>query len=191
MATKSATTRNHRTTNGNSMENISTTRTLLRRLRPSDLSAMRLLESDPLVMQFTPSRVPQSLEQTRKRLEGQIAKQSSLAPFGVWAAELKADSEFVGWFMLNPLAPHSLELGYMLIQEYWGKGLATEVCRALIEFSKTQDSIKEIIAKTNFDNDSSIRVLEKLGFIYNETTTKAEPVLGGNIQIKTFSLALL
>lgn len=172
------------------MDNISTARTLLRRLRPSDLRAMRLLESNPLVMQFTPSRIPQSLEQTQKRLEGQIANQSSLTPFGIWAAELKADSEFVGWFMLNPLAPDSLELGYMLIQEYWGKGLATEVCRSLIEFAKTQESIKEIIAKTNFDNDSSIRVLEKLGFTYNETTTKAEPVLGGNIQIKKFSLAL-
>lgn len=173
------------------MENISTTRTLLRRLRPGDLSAMRLLESDSLVMQFTPSRVPQSLEQSQKRLEGQISKQSSLAPFGIWAAELKEDSEFVGWFMLNPSAPGSLELGYMLVQKHWGKGLATEVCRALIEFAKTQESIKEIIAKTNFNNDSSIRVLEKLGFTYTETIIKAEPVLGGNIQIKTFSLALL
>jgi hypothetical protein len=42
---------------------------------------MQALETDPLVMKFTPSRIPQSKEQTLIRLEAQIAKQDNLVKY--------------------------------------------------------------------------------------------------------------
>ena len=52
---------------------------------------MRQLESDPLVMQFTPARIPQSEAQTLERLTNQIEKQVTIEPFGIWVANLKED----------------------------------------------------------------------------------------------------
>ena len=83
-------------------KSIDSHRTTLRRLELNDFEKMRLLETDPLVMMFTPSRILQSEEQTRKRLENQIAQKTILEPFGIWVAELKKDSSFVGWFVNLP-----------------------------------------------------------------------------------------
>ncbi|MBC7370556.1 MAG: GNAT family N-acetyltransferase [Bdellovibrionaceae bacterium] len=82
------------------MEKIQTKRTILRRFRHSDLNNMILLESDPDVMRFTPSRIPQGIEKTEARLKSLLEKEAAYAPLGVWAVELKDTADFVGWFML-------------------------------------------------------------------------------------------
>jgi ribosomal-protein-alanine N-acetyltransferase len=172
------------------MDYIESKRTILRRLSPTDLENMARLESNPLIMQFTPSRIPQTLEQTKLRLQGQVERQKNLSPFGIWAADLKADSSFLGWFMLLPSEENCLELGFMLIQEQWNKGFATEVGQVLINFARTYPKISKITAKTNIENVASIRTLEKLGFKYIETLSVPEKVLGGHSSIKIFDLSL-
>ena len=153
---------------------LSSERLRLRRLESSDFENMRLLESDPFVMKFTPAKVPQSEEQTRKRLNDQITQRNSLVPFGIWVAELKSDSSFVGWFMLMPRENKTLELGFMLVQKSWNNGFATEACKALIDFSKTQNEVKKLVAKTTADNTASMHTLKKLGFIFSETVSIGE-----------------
>ena len=169
---------------------IETSRTILRRIALSDLESLHRFESNPLIMQFTPSRIPQTLEQTKTRLEGQIAKQASLEPFGIWMADLKATSTPVGWFMLMPAENSQLELGFMILQSHWNLGLTTEVSRALIEYVRKQTGIGKIIAKTNHDNFASQRALEKLGFQRTGTTTVPEKVLGGEIVLQNFELLM-
>ncbi len=169
---------------------IETSRTILRRITLSDLESLHRFESNPLIMQFTPSRIPQTLEQTKTRLDGQIAKQASLEPFGIWMTDLKATSVPVGWFMLMPAENSQLELGFMILQSHWNLGLTTEVSRALIEYVRKQTGIGKIIAKTNHDNFSSQRALEKLGFQRTGTTTVPEKVLGGEIVLQNFELLM-
>ena len=143
------------------MKKIETKRTLLRRLERSDIENM------------------------------QILKQSSLEPFGIWAADSKEDSSFIGWFMLMPTASKCLELGFMIVKDHWNKGLATEVCATLIDFVRSQSMIEMITANTNIDNVASIRTLEKLGFKYKETISVPEKVFGGQIQLKVHDLKLV
>lgn len=148
------------------MSEIKTSRALLRRPHLSDLSCMVELESNPLIMKFTPARVPQTFEQTIQRLEGQIEKQKVLEPFGVWLADSSADGSFIGWFMLRPVenAQSELELGFMIVQKKWNQGFAFEISSALVDYAKFFGTITKLVAKTNLDNLASQRVLQKLGF---------------------------
>ncbi len=165
-----------------------TDRSRLRRQTISDFQYMRILESDPQIMCFTPARVPQSEQQTHERLIAQVEAQKVREPFGIWLAEDKYCGDFLGWFMLLPIEPGTVELGFMLVQAQWSKGLATEIASALIGFGKTQ-GLRKIIAKTDTANLASQRVLRKLGFQLVEcNSNESNPLEEG---LKEFALKLM
>lgn len=57
----------------------------------------------------------------------------------------------------------AVELGYWIARDQWGRGLATEASRALIDIARTLRL--KILEGSHFtDNPASGRVLEKLGF---------------------------
>lgn len=170
------------------MEKIQTKRTILRRFRLSDLSNMSRLESDPDVMKFTPSRVPQAIEKTEARLKALVEKESVYAPLGVWAVELKGSADFVGWFMLIKTEFEVPEIGFMIVKDQWGKGLATEVAQALVGFGMKELRYPGIAAVTDHDNATSIHILEKLGFRKVSSRTKLDKVLGREVETHIFEL---
>lgn len=57
-----------------------------------------------------------------------------------------------------------IEISYIFDYEYCNKGYCTEACQKLIDVSFNQLNIKKIYAKTIKDNNSSKKVLYKLGF---------------------------
>ncbi len=168
------------------MSDLQTDRTILRRFRASDLPNMIRLESDAEIMRFTPSRVPLDEEKIKERLTAQIEKQKELAPLGIWAAELKDSFEFVGWFMLIKAEFKVPELGFMLVREQWGKGLATEIARTLLEHGLQKLNYPGIAAVTDFDNSKSIHILQKLGFSQVGKKTKFDKVLNRECELFIF-----
>jgi len=56
------------------------------------------------------------------------------------------------------------ELGFMLLPEHWGKGIASIVGKKLIETGKNQDSLKLIFAIIDPDNIPSRKILTDNGF---------------------------
>jgi [ribosomal protein S5]-alanine N-acetyltransferase len=160
------------------MTSLKCPRAKLRRFQLSDFENMRLLESDLEVVKNIPKRVPQKDEEILKSLKDQIAAQKYYEPFGIWAATTKED-DFIGWFMLKPKDDSIVELGYMVVQKLWGLGYATEVCKSLIEFARSQNPDIDVVAKIDADNEMSCRVLEKLGF---------ELVDEGNLYDKHFDI---
>ena len=64
---------------------------------------------------------------------------------------------------LGRRASGAVELGYWLARPYWGRGLATEACTALIEIARALE-LPRIEGSHFLDNLASGRVLEKLGF---------------------------
>jgi RimJ/RimL family protein N-acetyltransferase len=163
-------------------------RTILRRQKPDDLKNMRALESDPLIMRFTPARVPQTPEQTEARLGRHISKQKDWEPYGIWMAEAKADKRFIGWFMLMPAEDQSLELGFMIVQSEWGKGFATEIGETLLELARKVPGIKGMVARTDMDNAASSKVLKKLGFEETGVQKIQDKTTGREINLRTFYL---
>lgn len=68
----------------------------------------------------------------------------------------------------GPNAEDDLEIGWSLVAEYRGKGIATEASKAMLaHVVDTRRSKRErVIAHIDHDNPASIRVAEKLGMRY-------------------------
>lgn len=58
-----------------------------------------------------------------------------------------------------------VEVGYDLKEEFWGNGYIQEAMKEIIAFAIAEMNIKELIACIYIDNQRSIRLVEKLGFI--------------------------
>ncbi len=56
-----------------------------------------------------------------------------------------------------------IEIGYDLLKAYWGKGYATELAKALIDWGFKRLSIDRIVAVTRPNNILSQKVLQKAG----------------------------
>jgi len=59
-----------------------------------------------------------------------------------------------------------VEIGYEVARDYRLQGLATEIARALIEFSFSDEAVKTVIAHTLAEENASNRVLRKCGMTF-------------------------
>lgn len=56
------------------------------------------------------------------------------------------------------------ELGYMILQEAWGRGYATEACAAALDWFAGALPNEPVVLSTQIANEGSMRVAAKLGF---------------------------
>jgi RimJ/RimL family protein N-acetyltransferase len=71
--------------------------------------------------------------------------------------------QLVGACGLGRRASSSVEMGYWIARPFWGRGYATEACRALVDIARTL-GLPSLEGSHFLDNPASARVLEKLGF---------------------------
>ncbi|PQA90933.1 GNAT family N-acetyltransferase [Chryseobacterium shigense] len=99
--------------------------------------------------------------------------QGPFGRFGIFDAQ---NNDFIGMCLVRNFADRSgqVEIGYTLSKKYWGKGIATEVSRALIKYCLDNTLTNEIVAVTDLDNIGSQKVLEKAGFSRIPNLKRAE-----------------
>jgi [ribosomal protein S5]-alanine N-acetyltransferase len=66
-----------------------------------------------------------------------------------------------------------IELVYGLRAEHWAKGFATEACLAAIEYLWRWTEFELVYARTDPPNQSSVRVMRRLGMAHQSTTPSA------------------
>ncbi|MFJ8064550.1 GNAT family N-acetyltransferase [Psychrobacillus sp. NPDC096426] len=83
-----------------------------------------------------------------------------------WGIILKETDEFVGTIGLNNLqiASRKTEIGYDLNPDYWRRGIISEAAKAVIQYSFDELDLYRIGAVTFPENESSYKLLLKLGF---------------------------
>lgn len=79
---------------------------------------------------------------------------------------IRLDGEPIGVIGLVEKPP-KLVFGYWLARPFWGRGLATEAGRAVLDHAFAALPFHEISACVFKDNPASLKVLEKLGFSDN------------------------
>ncbi len=95
-----------------------------------------------------------------------IIKDYAIHPlYGRWAVEEKQSRDFVGSFALIPVEGlDQMQLGYALLPGEWGKGYATELTKAGLDYIFQKTTIDPIYAYTEVPNTPSQKVLLKAGF---------------------------
>lgn len=146
----------------NSKIELSTPRTLLRNLSPTDAKDFFALNLDPEVIRFTGDNPFNSLADSRRFLE----EYDQYQKYGVGRLAVieKASGEFLGWCGLKYCVEEDYyDLGYRFFRKYWGKGFATETALANLGFGFGEKGLDKIIGRALVENLASIRVLEKIG----------------------------
>lgn len=143
-------------------------RLTLRRLTTADVDLLVALDGDPEVLRYL-SRSAPSRSEVSTHITALVSDYASHPRWGRWPAFDSADGDFAGWFALSVDGPGELELGYRLRRSYWGRGLASEMSRALVAYAFEDPSIDRVVARTMAVNHRSRRVMEKAGLTYHRT----------------------
>ena len=59
---------------------------------------------------------------------------------------------------------HKVSVGYRLLPQYWGQGIATETLKLMTDYLLNETDIEIITASTMIENQGSANVLKKNGF---------------------------
>jgi RimJ/RimL family protein N-acetyltransferase len=156
---------------------LETKRLQLRVPQASDLPDLIALRTDIDVMSciggfgedFGSGKI-QPIEQIKLQLDLTQAYYDRYG-LGFFCAFEKTSHQFVGQAGLFHVgfdtSQPKIELAYRLHKAYWGKGYATELVRALIDWGLNVKKLPSIMAAAHPGNQRSIRVLEKSGMTYD------------------------
>jgi ribosomal-protein-alanine N-acetyltransferase len=145
---------------------LETTRLILREWTNDDTENLFEICSDAQVMKYLGTGKPyENLEQAREFLRWATAYQLENG-FCRWAVTLKENKKIIGSCgFARPHGTEEIELGYLLAQNFWGNGFATEAAQACLNYGFGKLGFHEIIAMTDLENVASQKVLEKIGFV--------------------------
>lgn len=140
---------------------------MLRGWKESDLAPFAEMNADPEVREYFPALLTKEQSDAAAR-HFQAAMERD--GFGLYAAELRATSEFIGFigldlmdFAIPGIAQPAVEIGWRLARAHWGKGLATEGARAVAQHAFRALRLQEIVSITATANVRSQRVMERIG----------------------------
>jgi ribosomal-protein-alanine N-acetyltransferase len=144
------------------MTMIETERLILRMFTPDDLDALFGIFSRPKVMKYLGLHgEPMSRDETETALLS-IIKHWERHGYGRWAVVSKDDHKLIGCAGLRNYED-AAELVYLIDQPYWGRGLATEIAVACLNFGFEKHNFNNIIAFARPQNTASRKVMEKIG----------------------------
>ena len=143
---------------------LTTRRLRLEPIAPRHLDGLRRINSDPEVMRYLGSGLPEPEEATARFAE-LVRQQWSERPFSWWAFIDRAE-DMVGCGPLKFLEndsrkPH--EIGWRIRRDRWGMGYAPEAAHAIATYAFTRIKVPVLLAVTVPENTSSIRVMQKIG----------------------------
>lgn len=146
---------------------LKTNRLILRQWQDSDLIDFAAMNANPDVMAHFPALLTaEESNALAEKCRELITKHG----WGIWATQLKATEEFIGFIGLHapkanlPFSP-CIEIAWRLSPQYWGHGYATEGANACLQFAFEQLNLTEVVAFTTTTNKSSQAVMERIGMI--------------------------
>lgn len=134
----------------------------------SDVPAFYVMHADPEANRrgaFVPRKKSDFFKHWTKVIRNRLILKKTVLHNG------KVAGYVVSFYRTGTGKPKRREIGYWIAREYWGKGLASEGLRLLLEDHNTRPLYARV-AKTN---PASLRVAEKCGFkIVREAAYKNE-----------------
>jgi RimJ/RimL family protein N-acetyltransferase len=144
---------------------------------PEDLDDLHRLHSDPGTMTFIGGRV-ETRDESAVRLTQYLTEQDTRG-WTKWRVEA-ADGRMIGRGGFG-VYTEDRELGYTIARPHCGRGHATELAAALVDWHRTHPASRrpgdgwrmELWAYADVDNVASVRVMGKAGLRFVETREHA------------------
>lgn len=154
---------------------LETERLILRRLSLDDADFTLTLLNEPAFVRYIGDRQIKTRDEARVYLDERLIESYRRHGFGMYLTALKngqnADQPEVPIGICGLVKREALddvEVGFAFLKDHWAKGYAFESASAVIDYGRKAFGLDRIVAITTTDNDSSIRLLEKLGMQYEK-----------------------
>lgn len=157
-----------------------TERCLIRELSLEDLPALaQLYDQQGVTWRWNEKgeRIPgyieplYPLEEEKDYQEAYISNMYGYYGYGMWLVTDRVSGMLIGRAGLEHReydGKVELELGYLIAPQWQSHGIATEICRAILEYARQNLYFERVNALTDAGNVPSIALLERLGFEYIE-----------------------
>jgi RimJ/RimL family protein N-acetyltransferase len=166
---------------------LETERLVLRHLMAGDAAFMLRLLNEPSWLRFIGDRGVRTLEEARAYIARGPGASYERFGFGLDLVELKGEGTPVGLCgLVKRDALEDVDIGFAFLPEFWGRGYAHEAAAAVLEYAARVLGLRRVAAITDPDNESSIRLLEKLGLSFERMIR----LPGDDEEIKLFARAL-
>lgn len=132
-----------------------------------DIDGFYHLNHDPVVLQYTGDKAFQNKQEVEAFIQAYSHYQEH--GFGRWSVYLKADNRYLGFCGLRfSTESQEVDIGYRIVREYWGQGIATEAASIALELGFKQFNIASIVGRAMQANRASFAVLKKLSFKFEK-----------------------
>jgi RimJ/RimL family protein N-acetyltransferase len=148
---------------------LETDRLIIREIETSDAEFILDLLNQPSFIKYIGDRNVRTLDDAKNFLETRYRKSYQDNGFGLYLVELQEDNTPLGisGFVKRDNFQYA-DIGFAFLPQFEGKGFAFESAAAMMKYGREILQFKEVLAITTQDNESSGKLLTKLGFNFDE-----------------------
>ena len=151
---------------------IETAQVKLRQFTENDARAVFEFGSNKEVQKFTGDPLLTSLKQAENIIKNVWYNDYKKYGYGRLAVIFKPENKLIGFAGLKYLPEfNETDIGFRFLPEYWGKGIATEISKEIINYGFTVLNLQKIIGIADPKNVASCKVLEKIGLTFYKKDT--------------------
>ena len=146
---------------------LETERLLLRELNVGDAMSFYDLNLSPNVIRYTGDTAFENSHAAEQFLRNYNDYKTN--GYGRWAVIDKSNGAFLGWCGLKYSKDAAeTDIGFRFFEQHWNRGYATESARACLNYGFEKLGLKSIVGRAMADNIASVKVLEKLGLVFEK-----------------------
>jgi RimJ/RimL family protein N-acetyltransferase len=165
---------------------LETERLILRQFTLEDAPFILELVNEPSFIKNIGDRGVRSLEDAKRYIEMGPVSSYARNGFGLYLIQLKESGESIGMCgLIKRPTLEDVDIGYAFLPRFWSKGYALESALAIKEQAR-QLGLKRLVAIINPDNESSIRVAEKMEMKFERMVRLS----ADDIEVKLFAVEL-
>ena len=142
---------------------LKTKRLIIKKTTISNLDLLLKMDKQEITQKYLGGIKNKTEDERREFLNNKINNSNSLTIY--------LENKPIGFCELK-FNNNKASLSYIFDNDYWNNGYCTEACEEIINICFNKLEINCILANTISDNKNSIRVLEKLGFKYQNSFIK-------------------
>lgn len=149
---------------------IETSRLRLRELESGDAGFILELVNDPAWLRFIGDRNVRTLDDARGYIDNGPRASYASHGFGLWLVERSHDGERLGLCgLIKRDTLEDVDIGFAFLPRHAGQGYAVEAASATLRLARDTLQLTRLVAIVSPDNEASIRLLGKLGLVFERT----------------------
>lgn len=160
------------------MKIFETKRLTLREVSADDAEFMLDLLNQPSFIKYIGDRNVRTIDESKEFIETRYRQSYRDNGFGLYAVELKDSGTVIGicGFVRRDTLPEP-DIGFAFLPQFCGQGFACESAVGSMKYGEESLGFTKVLAITTPDNESSGKLLRKIGFTFTENIEMPNEVL--------------